>query len=252
MEKWQEPETLILWLAIIIVVVVGLALAVILFSRMYFKRLMLTEKRLSDERIAYQTQLAENGIQILERERERVALELHDALISRLNAALLLNHADQRTKVQPMITDCIDNARRISHDLLPPLIENSSLRELIEVCTEELKLNYQIEMRMDIRIQRPLSSLHKLNLIRIIQEFSNNTIKHANADCLAIAVRVSEKWIVLRVMDNGVGFDAGQGKEGLGLQNIKLRAQMLQGHYRIRSAKGQGVQLLLMIPNDSQ
>ena len=69
----------------------------------------------------------------------------------------------------------------------------------------------------------------KLNLFRIVQEQLNNIIKHARATRVTIRLTQNKKSITLTISDNGVGFDAGKKRNGIGVANIKSRASVFNG-----------------------
>ncbi|TSE03532.1 MULTISPECIES: sensor histidine kinase [Aquimarina] len=236
MEKWQEPETLILWLSISLLVITSFALAIIVFTRLYFKRILKSKALLIETKLEHQKVLTHISIEILERERSRIALELHDALINKLNVILLIfSSRDLEKHFENSIVECISLTRQLSHNLKPPFIEELSLYELLKSLFLPLKSSYQVGytlLRYNTNIT--LLSEQKLHLLRVVQEIINNIIKHAQATEIYFYLRISNTTTALKISDNGVGFDTLK-IQGLGLQNIELRLQILNGVYKFKS-----------------
>ncbi|BDD12735.1 hypothetical protein FUAX_51670 (plasmid) [Fulvitalea axinellae] len=241
MADWQNPETFALWLSMALGIVVLLAGSVVAFTRIYFKRILFERERTALVRLDYQKQLLKDSVKVQERERSRIASELHDGLISKLNVILMAQYApqggvDQKT----LLSNCITQARRLSHDLKPPMLEEATLGELVEDFAGPL------EGRFDLDLWHSESGLEwkdsqKLQVFRILQELVNNTVKHADASAIRILTRVSAQGLVSCVVsDNGRGFNAPKISKGLGMKNIELRTQSINAEFRFRSNNGGG------------
>jgi signal transduction histidine kinase len=90
-------------------------------------------------------------------------------------------------------------------------------------------------------------NVDSFNLYRIVQEVLNNALKHSKATQIDIFVEVQSEYILIRIMDNGVGFDAEVVSEGLGLQNIKYRMKMSGIRGELTSEPGKGVEVVLKV-----
>ncbi|WP_299207994.1 ATP-binding protein [uncultured Dokdonia sp.] len=248
MAQWQDSETLVLWITIVFLIVLLLGVAIVVFIQMHVKRMIIAQEKLSAEKIKHQKELLDSSVKVQERERERIASDLHDELIGKLNIILLAS-ASQRTEVdtKKMLQDSIDIARRISHDLSPPLLEETSLAEWIRDMVLPLKEFYTVILTITEESSLLISKDVKLQLIRIIQEVINNCIKHAKATQMAFTLRETKKYIALKITDNGVGFKTIEKPEGLGLRNIELRMQLLNGTYKLTSSKEDGTSLVLLV-----
>jgi len=88
----------------------------------------------------------------------------------------------------------------------------------------------------------------KLNVYRIVQEQLNNILKHAAATEASICLLQDEKTILLMISDNGVGFDTGQKKKGIGIDNIMSRAEDYHGTAEFESKPGDGCVLTVVFP----
>lgn len=250
MAAWKNPENFALWLTIVLSLVILLVTAIILFTRMYFERLLKEQKKLQQTILDHQQQLLEDSILIQERERTRIAADLHDDLISKLNISLLSLHTTQDINdISNMLQDSIVLARRISHDLSPPMLEQSSLKELIEGFVYPLRALIKLQLSFSITTEEQIPSNIKLQVFRIFQEVINNTLKHAQATSLSIHLHIGRQLLAIQTIDNGIGFEPSVLKKGLGLKNIRLRNQILQGQFRFSVPNHSGSAFLFFLNN---
>ena len=77
----------------------------------------------------------------------------------------------------------------------------------------------------------------------------NNIHKHAQASQVNLKLRITDKFIVLLVIDNGIGFNSSTVKNGIGLQNIALRADNLNAKYKYKSSKEKGTRFIFFVKN---
>jgi signal transduction histidine kinase len=197
-------------------------------------------------------------INTLEKERSRMASDLHDEVGPLLSAVKLrigsldVSEADEEDveKTNQQIDNLIKRMREISFDLMPTsLIRKgftAALSEFIEYCSKssELKINFQFA---DIR----LSQSQAINMYRIIQEIIHNTIKHAEASELLIELRQEEENVVLATRDNGKGFNYDEKTneaKGQGLRNLFSRTEIIGGKMFFESKKEKGTTYIFEIP----
>lgn len=247
MAAWKNPENFALWLTIVLVIVIALVSIFILFTRLYFMRIIQEEQKLQATILAHQKQLLEDSILVQERERRRIAADLHDDLIAKLNIALLSLHTT--TDIQQsseMLQKSISLARNISHDLSPPLLEKSSLLELITDFITPLQKTYNTHVYTTEYHEFNINNATKLQIFRITQEIINNILKHAQATKIDIYLRLNAQYIALKIMDNGIGFNDAN-IDGLGLKNIALRSQVLGGKFKFKSSKNTGTSFLFLL-----
>ncbi len=248
MEQWQKPETIALWIAIVSLFLIILLSFIAMLSRAIMKRTLMSK----NAELAYQKELLETTIKTQEKERERISADLHDELIGKLTAMKMrfsygkdLSKSD--SKQMEMLTESIDTARRISHDLSPPLVEFSSLEETIQHTLEQWEQSLNIEYgvrklnEMTLSDDPDVRTDFKIQMIRIVQELVTNSVRHGNATELKIWLRLSPQCVVLSYRDNGKGFDHEAQAQGLGLRNIESRVSFLQGRHKIKSKQGKGM-----------
>lgn len=247
MEKWQDPKVIGLWIAIIIVLIFTILLFVV--STLYAGYKKMTEANLREAKMQldHQKKLLDTNLQSQENERKRIAGDLHDSLIGKLTVIRMKNQVSYTaTEIDELLGESIAEARRISHDLTPPLIEFLSIEELIDELITPWQQKLQINFYPDVRTDDVLSPQIKIQLLRVMQELVTNIIKHAHATHVQVHLRHTHKKLILRVNDNGRGFDPAQLKAGIGLQSLELRMQYLNATHRIKPVNGKGTTALIV------
>ncbi|WP_265295357.1 HAMP domain-containing sensor histidine kinase [Streptomyces sp. SHP 1-2] len=197
------------------------------------------------------------ALQAQERERHRIARELHDEVGQTLTAVLLqLKRVadrvpdDLREEVslaQEATRAGLDEIRRIARRLRPGVLEElglaSALRSLAAEFTHHgLTVRHQVHGELP-----PLSSEAELVVYRVAQEGLTNTARHAGAD--RAELRLSELpggGVELLVRDNGVG--TGRAPEGTGIRGMRERALLIGAELHLRPAPGRGTDVLLRLP----
>lgn len=174
-----------------------------------------------------------------EKERRRIAQELHDGLNGDLSAIKLRLStleasglspidAENLTKVIDMIDESCAQVRSISHNLMPASILEYGLIETVkEYC---IKINNSKSFRIDFQFFGNYKSLSKKNetvIYRIIQELITNILKHSKGTEAMIQFNYREDELFITVEDNGIGFDKNAISQGIGHKNIKTRIDFL-------------------------
>ncbi|MGX7352833.1 sensor histidine kinase [Enterococcus canis] len=203
--------------------------------------------------------------EILENERKRLARELHDSVSQQLFAAMMmlsaLNEQAQKIEISDpfrkqlaMIANIINASQSEMRALLlhlrPVNLEGKSLRKGIEQLLKELETKIQIRLTWDVEDVHLPASIED-HLFRIVQELLSNTLRHAKAEELEVYLHQIDRNVLLRVVDDGVGFDmqVNENKAGsYGLSNIRERVAGMGGTIKIISFKGQGTSVEIKVP----
>ncbi len=203
--------------------------------------------------------------EILENERHRLARELHDSVSQQLFAAMMMMSAlneqaekmdapEVQRKQLAMVSDIINASQSEMRALLlhlrPITLEGKSLKQGIEQLLRELQTKINISLKWDIEDLSIPNSIED-QLFRVIQELLSNTLRHAKAEELEVYLNLIDQNILLRVIDDGVGFDPElqQKKAGsYGLMNIRERITGVGGTLKIISFKNQGTSIEIKIP----
>jgi PAS domain S-box-containing protein len=206
--------------------------------------------------------LASQILSAQEKERKRIAGEVHDVLGSSLSAikfkveeALLhlpqegnLNISKLLEALVPFIKDTIGEVRRIQADLRPPVLDDLGiLATLSWFCRQYQTIYSNINVQQTIKVsENEIPDSLKIVIFRITQEAMNNIAKYADADSVFLELRKVDGTIELCIRDNGEGFDPESlpqreiSKKGLGLSSMNERTEFSGGSFSIESAKGKG------------
>ena len=251
--------------AIVYTFIAFVLLTVSLLVFIYYSRKKIIQKEIEkkDIELKYQKEMLNAAILTQEKERKRIARDLHDDISSKINIISLnshfLNEKNLSEKEIKQITSNIidvsakvlESTRRIAHDLLPPTFEEFG----IHIAIEELCVNYSKQNTLVIDYKNEykqvifdeIDKINHLHLFRILQELVNNSVKHGNATKINIEFIKKHNNRQLLYKDNGVGFDTSHKfiKKGLGMNNIESRVAFLNGKYKIESVINNGVQMVL-------
>ena len=205
--------------------------------------------------IEKQTKLAEGQ----QKERQRIAEELHDGVLGKLFGTRMSlgflnltgdapslekfnNGVDEIQKIEKEI-------RAISHALKNELLTSQSnfllvIKDLL--ASQDAIGGFKTVLNCDKLINWPsINENLKINLYRIIQESLQNINKHAKASKVIIDFKLKDKLLVLKIQDDGVGFNVNKTKSGIGLKNIRSRVEKLNGSLSISSTINKGTTLLI-------
>lgn len=201
-------------------------------------------------------------IQGQEEERSRMAKDLHDGLGGMLSGIKLNLSAMQEGIQLPehdtllfhrsisQLDAAISEMRRIAHNMMPEALLKFGLTEAIQDFCDGINESKLVKMKFtQMGIRDSFDKPQEVVLYRIIQELSNNALKHAKAQSIFIQFIKHEKGFTLTVEDDGCGFDTLQVKKGAGLQNIYSRIDYLKGIMEMQSIPGEGSTFTLEIPS---
>lgn len=187
---------------------------------------------------SHQQRLIDAEIQAQERERKRIAKDLHDGVGTALSSIkLLVGNAledDPQARTQRVqeindnLTEVIADIKRIVYDLHPPSLERYGLKVGLENLAEKINAHGVISVICDYYGQKEVSASVSIMIYRILQELINNTLKHARATEIRIHINQFDDEINVMYEDNGIGM-VGSRFNGLGLHSIESRIRSLQG-----------------------
>lgn len=212
----------------------------------------ITENKKHDQNIKKAT------IQAQENEKFFLGRELHDNIAQILVGTLFSlstvkgNTEKDNGRLKEAIGDIhnsIIEIRNLSHQLAPSKFESENFILAIKQLLKRVNKDdcFKIVTHFDKINYANLDSNKQLNLYRIVQEQLQNIIKHAHASEIQISIR-SKNMLELRIYDNGKGFNTKSVSDGIGLQNIKNRVDIYEGHCEIISSEGKGCELIIKLP----
>jgi hypothetical protein len=260
-----------LWLLI------GLAIALLLLTTSYFafrhqknkKKILLKEKELQEQKLEKLLKNQELSsidamIEGQEKERQRIANDLHDNLGSLL-ATLKLHFHNLKVKkdrlkteenilferTDQLIDETYQKVRSMAHAKNAGIKANESLLPAVKNFASKVSLANAlvidvIDDGMEVRLDNAL----EMTIFRVIQELITNIIKHAHATEANIHLTNHGNFINILVEDNGVGFNTNEVKpqSGMGLYSIQTRIENLEGKVTIESFEGKGTSVIIDIP----
>lgn len=219
------------------------------------------------ERTARLGTLLSSIISAQEEERARLARELHDGTAQTLGAlSIALGRAsdtfpvdssvsfEQLRKAKEIVALLLEETRRLILDLRPMLLDDMGLIAAIRWHTESKLATTGIESSFEVDTPRDRFPYHvETAVFRIVQEATNNVVKHSQASHVGIGFSYSADVIRIVVSDNGRGFDIGRGAshhfdEHVGLAGMRERVSLLGGEMSIISELGAGTTVLVEIP----
>ena len=212
-----------------------------------------------------QEKIIQSVIEGEDRERKRIAHELHDGLGQYLVAASM-NLQSAKADIEKLsdkrqnqfetgvslLKNALSETRSIAHNLMPKAISDygviAALENLINNFNKSTEINFQFNHNCD---ELKLNNQAEINIYRIFQEITTNAIRHSECTKIDIALHLSDDTLTLKVEDNGIGAQLNEQDEetGLGLRSIKTRVSSLKGVLNINSEPGEGMKTTITIPD---
>lgn len=199
-----------------------------------------------------------------ERERDRLARDLHDGIIQNLftmrmfleSERLVLRDAapdaDLRgfSRISSLVLDTIDDLRRIISDLRPPVLEEVGLAAALRTLMGRfLTLVPDGEAVLDYRLDEELLGPElKTALFRVTQEALTNALRHSGATALRLSVEHRGGEVRYAFRDNGRGLGKDGPPPGSGIPGMRERARLLGGRFELHGAPGQGLEIRIALP----
>ncbi len=253
---------------VIVIVLIGVLLLLLMGAALllffFFSRKKIVAKELEKKtlQINHQKEIIQSIIVTQEEERKRIAQDLHDDISSKLNVINLNANLLKDGNLSPEeylfvnegildVTDkTLESARKIAHNLLPPILSQFGLKDAIEELADSF--NNSRKINIDYKILYPkkhLSPQNELHLFRITQELINNSVRHGKASNCTIKINYNDNKLYFDYADDGIGFNSEnmQSKKGLGIKNIESRVSLLNGKFQLKSKKNKGFKILIII-----
>jgi signal transduction histidine kinase/ligand-binding sensor domain-containing protein len=230
----------------------------------------LYKRRVSEleRRRTAQEEFSRRLINAHESERRRIAAELHDSLGQSL--AMIKNSAvfgsqtaedlpaarEQLAEISTQSAHAIAEVREIAYNLRPYLLDRLGLTKAIRSLLNKTADAYPIKVISEVdEVDEFFPNEAEISIYRIVQESLNNVIKHSDASEVKVSVEESERAVIIKIEDDGKGFDVnaennGDNRGGFGLFGMAERVRMLGGTIAIESETGKGTKILIKIsPN---
>ncbi len=216
--------------------------------------LLIYNRRKHKQKIIHTAELAEaekirfrDVFEAEEKERVRIAQDLHDGLgqllsTARLNVAGFEDLFSENDKPDldrslKIIDEACNEVRSISHNLMPSALIRLGLIPAVKEVVDNINSAKTIKIEFNTNIETTLGNSIDITVYRIIQEILNNMIKHSKTNTIDLQIIKTETNLDITIKDNGIGFNVNELKDakGIGWKNIFSRVSMLNGNIKIES-----------------
>jgi signal transduction histidine kinase len=194
-----------------------------------------------------------------ESERKQIAETLHDSVSALLSSANLHLQATRKQfngntpveidKTQEIILEASHKIRDLSHTLVSSVLLKFGLELAIKDIAEKYS-NSVLKIETNIKNVRRYEQGFEIRVYNITQEFANNILKHSKATNALLELKEKNEKLHITISDDGVGFDKNSIniKDGLGINQIDARIQMMKGSFNIESSLNNGTRITVILP----
>ena len=241
---------------IALISILTLIVTIVIFLLM--RRNLKMKAQMAEEKKKVQQDRFKMVLDTEEKERKRIARELHDGIGQMLTTSRLLisdleeTHGDAKaTRALQVLDTSIKELRNISHNMMPIKLTELGLTEAIRDMVSTLNATEKISAALQLDGFIQLSEMVSIPIYRSVQEIVNNAIKYSEASKLEIALTQSPEKLVVVVSDNGKGFNSDNihASKGLGWNSIHARMELIGGSVNVYSKANEGTKVKLVIPN---
>ena len=200
-----------------------------------------------------------------ERERERIAGELHDQvgqslLLAKMKLSALaekMTTDEQRTLADSalaLLITSISDIRSLTFRMRPPILDSAGILVALQWLCSSLESDYGLKVEFTTNGQPlPLPKEMRYSLYQALRELLMNVVKHAKIGCAELIITADAECIYIQVKDNGVGFDSStlslvENNNGYGLYNVRQRIEQIGGQFAVASAPGRGTSITVTLP----
>lgn len=238
----------------IVTATLSCVVVVVIAWLIYWQQKRLQAQRIRNLEVEKEIQMLGAAMNAEERERSRIARDLHDGIGGLLSATKMrfsifrnefpeLRRSDEYNKALSMLDEASSEVRKTAHNLMPDILNRCGLDEALQLFCEKmstagrLKIDYQSVGEIG-----RFSDFFELTVYRMVQELVNNIIRHSCARHANVQLSRRQDIMMISVEDDGKGFDRRKVEEsrGMGIRSIKERVRTLGGTIEIDSSKGDG------------
>lgn len=230
------------WILFMIGTSLSIFLAIMLGTAIFnYYKMAEKEKEIRD--------LSNSILDVRDRERTRIAADLHDEIVQNLLSLKYMNNIDD---IKTEIEKDIKLVRNISFNLRPPELSDSLEKSLQYFLTDiEGKTHIKTSLHFLCQNDYPFSQDMEIMIYRLIYEAVNNSVKHSKATAIDVKIIPVFPNIILRIEDNGIGFvyNNVQTQEHMGLKGMEGRVKTMNGVMKIKSELEKGTAIIFTIPD---
>ncbi|MBL0145625.1 MAG: two-component sensor histidine kinase [Chitinophagaceae bacterium] len=242
---------------ILLVFIIGTILFILQYKRKKVEHE--NEKTMINEK--HTQELLSTELEMQKQTMQHIGREIHDSVGQKLTLASLYTQQLAYENKAPQVTDKIENIsniineslqelRLLSKSLTDDVIIVNDLIVLIKAECEKINGLKKCTVKFTTTlVNTNLPYQVKNVLLRVVQEFLQNSIKHSNCKHINVDLTKQMNFLDLKLEDDGIGFDKNNIKEnGIGLSNMEKRTKIIGGNYRLSTSLNKGTQLNIQIP----
>ncbi len=247
------------WITIAVALVVIVLLLVFFTLKSYRSRQRLMRQKMDNLEQQREIERLKADTEGEERERARIARELHDGIGGLVAAAqinmrtlgkevYIVNDSETYRSTRQILEEVGTELRKTAHNLMPSVLLHRNMEEAISVFCNYIRqtqrLHFDLQCYGDFNL---LPDSYKVTVYRIVQELIHNIVKHAQASSVLVQLMFQPPLLSITIEDNGKGFepDLVHNDKGLGLKNIEERVQSIRGSFSIDSTPGKGTSVYI-------
>ncbi|MBX2953419.1 MAG: sensor histidine kinase [Leadbetterella sp.] len=246
------------------IILINLILFVFIIGMVYFvsqfrKRKVLYEKELTQIKMEYEKAKLQIEVDAQKETMKKIGKEIHDSVGQKLTLASIYlkkngvssvkNSYSNLGEISELIDESLTELRQLSRTLVNPERYQTRLQDLILLETNRIQNMNGIRVVVEQEGEFDLREEAKHNIHRIIQEFLQNSVKHARCSQIRINLDFTDSQLRVKCSDDGVGFDIQKNTgPGVGISNMKKRVLEMKGRAEIHSRKGEGTELTFSVP----
>ena len=250
--------------ALTFAVVAVLIIGIIIYIFQYRKGKLSNIKEQKAIKLQHQQEILTTQLEIQSQTMQHIGREIHDSVGQKLTLASLYNQQLSYENQAPLVKDKIEiigniineslsELRQLSKSLTDDTINHNNISELLQQECDKVNGLKKCEVSFtNDKKNWPLSYQAKSILLRVVQEFLQNSIKHADCKKITVALNGDDSILQLFLADDGKGFEIQNENKGIGLSNMKKRTELIGGNFHLQNAIGNGTQLFITIPLQQQ
>jgi len=208
----------------------------------------------------YELELLKSQVEIQKQTAENIGREIHDSVTQKLTLASIFiqklhfemgsnkNEKELETVIK-ILSNALQELRHLSKDLTGGALSKLTLMELIGEECDLVNNSGKCIAKMSYHSIPEIDVSYKISILRIVQEFIQNSMKHSKCKTIQIIIFYENGNLVLDLMDDGIGYDMKNNKtQGVGLGSIERRAAFMGGTFELTTALGEGFRCKIIIP----
>ena len=255
MEKLSDEILIVGGASVLLLMITAFILIMVISYRKREIHYLAEKKRIQDE---YESQLLKSQIEVQEQTFKQISRELHDNIAQLLSTSkMLIGLVEMQLKeytpdtlktANATLSNALSELRSLAKVLDQDWLSKFNLIDNLKNEVNRLKHIKNFEIHFLVPEEIKLKKEQQVLVFRIIQEAIQNICKHANANCIDITIKTQNNLIVISIEDDGQGIHKNNKFNGLGLDNMRYRTQLLNGNIHWKQRNPQGTLVAISIP----